>query len=136
MRELAEAIQTTLTAPTALRTYQPGEVPNLPTTPYVVIYVERRGTQSFQDRNRVSDQTALVPWRITTLHVGKTAHEAQWMSDKVTERLTDVRVTIDDAETTPIHHESSEPVEADLGVENLFVGASYWTCVSTALQPT
>lgn len=134
IRELHTDVLAILTT-NGLDAYGSGTVPNLPPTPYVVVYFSRRGVGGGIDRARLSDRTTGVGWRVETLHVGSTVREAEWAEDKVSLILENRRLEIDGHETTPLHLETSQGIAADLGVENLFTGMSSWTCVSAALQP-
>jgi hypothetical protein len=134
IREVHDDVLAILVA-AQLRAYATGEVPQEPTYPYVTLHVQRRGVGANVDRNRASDHLALVGWRILTEHVSNYASGAMWMHDKVREVLEDRRLTIDGAETTPLHYETGTTIGPDDNIEDLYLSTANWTCVSTALQP-
>lgn len=109
------AIETQLGA--AADVYDYGKVPgadgNAGTLPniYVLLTVERR----FNPLQRSTAQAGAAGWRITARGVGRTADEARWAMFKVATALTEVRLTVAGAPTSPIRFESEQNPELDNG---------------------
>jgi len=94
----------------------PGTLP----TAFVMLSVDRR----FIPSGWLSGRTSATGWRVFCHHVGNTAPNARTVGNWVTAALNEARITVDGIASTPITHETTDPVAVDDG---MFSGQSTWT---------
>lgn len=86
-----------------------GQVPNDPALPYVVI----RTDTGRRERSALPASSDRLTVRIWATSVGETRASAQWVSEKVTTALLDVRPTVTGRTAFPITSVNSQPARED-----------------------
>jgi len=92
-----------------------GTVPDSPSLPYVVI----RTDSGRRERSALPVSSDRVTVRIWATSVGVTRASAQWVSEKVTTALLDVRPTVASRQCFPITSVNSQPAREDDVVKSL-----------------
>ena len=88
------------------RTYNVGEVPGSPVTPYRVVSVTAGDPRNYRTGSRASSRFI----RVTVQHFGKSFSEVAFASDKTEATLLDERIG---ADWTPCRREVATPVIRD-----------------------
>ena len=118
-----------------VRFYEPGKVPPLATMPYGVLYWSRRN--DLLALRRITADYDTKAFRLVTQVAGDTGWEARWLDNMVAELLEGRRLTLEPGlETSPLRYESSSGVVQDRDFDNLFVGSTVWTYVTTTIPVT
>lgn len=107
--------------------YDTDEVPDLPETPYVVVYAD----SGPETGRRLNARSSTRTWRVATKHVGSTADEARWAAEYVETALLDQRITVTGWSCSPCWRESSKDVTEDPDGGVLYVGVDVWRFAST-----
>jgi len=92
-----------------------GTVPDSPSLPYVVI----RTDSGRRERSALPVSSDRVTGRIWATSVGVTRASAQWVSEKVTTALLDVRPTVASRQCFPITSVNLQPARVDDVVKSL-----------------
>ena len=103
-----------------------GQVPNEPSLPYVVI----RTDSGRRERSALPASSDRVTVRIWATSVGETRASAQWVSEKVTTALLDVRPTVTGRSCFPITSVNSQPAREDDVVKPLVFALDEFELVS------
>jgi hypothetical protein len=124
-RQHIAAVSAALTASVgANRVFEYGKVPGQSGNPgslpdiFVLPALERRNGPTDQGRARRSG------WRLQVRYVGRTANEARWAAERVSQALEGKRLTVDGVESTPVVFESATRIAPDDG---RYSGESVWT---------
>lgn len=107
------AIKTLLSAlPVSLTFYPGGQVPNQPSFPYAVLYMDT----SIEDGTKLCGDTDVATFRFQVTSVGLTDDSAVIVADATRTLVLDVRPAVAGRSCTRIHKETSIPVRADKDV--------------------
>ena len=131
LRAHNDALLVALRADTQLVVYDADEAPASPTYPYVsVSHFARRYGDTY---TRISDSCASAGYRVVVLAVGSSPDEARWATERVEARLECARLVVTGYTCSACRFESASGVARDPDMEDLYVGSTVWTFVSTAL---
>lgn len=123
----ADAVLTLLEAVDNLTVYD-GDVPDLPSLPYVVLWI----AEPLRTAGRLSGEQDDAQSTFQTSSVGSTPEQARWAQAKVHEALLNRRPVITGRSSTRVKHDSAPPVRADYDVDpTVFTAVDLWSAYTT-----
>lgn len=127
MRDVVETFRATLDAASPVNVYLRGKVPNTPPASYFVLDVNTPRPTDYSHAAKSSSRS----WTISTLYVGTSVDSCLFRAEEAEAAFLDKRLTLVDANCSPIKRAPGRTISTDPDVESVCSGSDLWSFVTT-----